>query len=78
MANNNYNKDTDWLSKEKRELFCKAVNSIIMTDIKKLDDLDFVLESAQKIVDTAFKTYPDLEEGLKQLFKSEEPQVMPL
>ena len=57
-----YNKtQTDWISKEKRELFCKAVNSMLMTnkDVKVIDALSL----SQEIVDTAFINYPDKEEG---------------
>ena len=54
-----YKKDneTDWVSKEKRELFCKSINSMIMTDPKK--PLEVVLNDAKTIVDTAFENYPD-------------------
>lgn len=54
--NNNYT-ETDWISKEKRELFCKAVNSITMTNDKI--SIGEVLQMARVIVDTAFKNYPD-------------------
>jgi len=64
---NNYNKNTDWLSKEKRELFAKAVNSMLMTNPNV--GLDECLKKAKVIVDTAFENYPDL---------SEEPKVVPL
>ena len=67
MAYNNNN--TDWISKEQRELFCKAVNSMIMTDITLLKDLDKVLGSAEKIVDKAFDLYPD---------KIDDAEVVPL
>ena len=50
-------KETDWLSKEKRELFSKAVNSYLMkTDTP---DIDKVLEIAKKIINRAFELYPD-------------------
>jgi len=55
-----YNKaqsPTDWTNKEKRELFCKAVNSMLMTK-PDFDGLE-VLDRAKTIVDTAFKNYPD-------------------
>jgi hypothetical protein len=54
--NNNYN-ETDWISKEKRELFCKSVNSILMTN--KDVAVEEALMNAKSIVDTAFKNYPD-------------------
>jgi len=53
------NNSTDWLSKEKRELFAKAVNSMIMNNVSLKEALD----NAKKIVDTAFKHYPDKENG---------------
>jgi hypothetical protein len=53
--------NTDWIAKEKRELFCKSVNTIFMsqdpkTQLKPLADL---LKLAQQIVDRAFELYPD-------------------
>lgn len=51
--------ETDWINKEKRELFCKFVNTVLMTDINKLDALDEVLENGEKIVNKAFELYPD-------------------
>lgn len=55
--NKNYSPQTDWLSREKRELFCKAVNSMMMTS-KSIDAKD-LLVIAKMIVDTAFSNYPD-------------------
>ena len=49
-----------WEMKEKRELFGKAVNSILMTN-KDLE-LSKVLEMAKEIVDTAFKNFSLSEE----------------
>ena len=46
-----------WLQKEKRELFAKAVNSMLMTTPEK--PLEVVLNASKTIVDTAFKNYPD-------------------
>ena len=57
MNNNNYSKETDWISREKRELFCKSVNSLIMT--RKDIELEDALADAKSIVDTAFANYPD-------------------
>ena len=51
------NDNTDWISKERRELFCKAVNSMLMTTPDK--PLEVALNAAKTIVDTAFKNYPD-------------------
>ena len=48
---------TDWISKEKRELFAKAVNSMLMTNPEV--KLETALEASKKIVDTAFENYPD-------------------
>ena len=59
-----YDKDTDWLAKEKRELMCKCVNTLFMsqdpkTQLKPLVDLLLI---AKQVVDTAFENYPDKEE----------------
>jgi hypothetical protein len=60
--------ETDWIAKEKRELFCKAVNSMLMTTPNK--PLGKALSDAKTIIDTAFKNYPaegesdEEEEGL--------------
>jgi len=58
QTNSNMSKD-DWAKKEKRELFCKAVNSILMNSEKLLMNGDDYLTIAKTIVDTAFKNYPD-------------------
>jgi len=47
---------TDWLQKEKRELFCKAVNSLIMEG--KLTPTE-AIDQAKIIVDKAFEFFPD-------------------
>ena len=47
----------DWARREKRELFCKAVNTMMMSDITI--DIDRALSVAEKIIHTAFKNYPD-------------------
>ncbi len=49
--------NTDWISKEKRELLCKAVNSILMTNPER--DVDEALKEGKTIVDFAFTNYPD-------------------
>lgn len=46
----------DFIQKEARELFCKAVNSILMT--KTDEDIEKIIEKAKKIVDKAFEFYP--------------------
>jgi len=51
--------ETDWINKEKRELFCKFINSVLMTDIEKLGELDYLMERAGQVIDKAFKLYPD-------------------
>lgn len=60
------NKETDWLSKEKRELFSKTVNSIIMnlkaSKTGELIQVEEIAKVAKKIVDSAFKFYPDKNE----------------
>lgn len=66
----------NWAQKEKRELFCKAVNSLLMTDyyahkdtnnVKSTDDQRNVIRVAQETVDKAFELYPDLpEEGQQE------------
>lgn len=58
----------DFRQKEARELFCKAVNSMIMgNDYCKKGDysaIDGIIEQAKKIVNTAFQEYvPVVEEG---------------
>ena len=62
MPKPNYSQ-TDWISKEKRELFCKAVNSMLMTTPDM--DLKDVLERSRIIINTAFENYPDKEEEAK-------------
>ena len=58
-------KEVDWISKEKRELFSKAVNSYLMrTDTP---DIDKVLEIAKKIIDRAFELYPDANDSKKEI-----------
>lgn len=52
--------ETDWISKEKRELFCKFVNSTIMSDREK--QLDKIIEEAEKTINKAFELYPDTQE----------------
>ncbi len=59
-ADNNKEREY-WVGREKRELFCKATNTLFMsqdpkTQLKPLDDL---LEIAKRIVDRAFENYPD-------------------
>lgn len=44
-----------WENKERRELFCKAVNSMLMTTPDK--PLEEVLKASKTIVDTAFENY---------------------
>lgn len=65
--------ETDWISKEKRELFCKAVNSILMT--KPDTPIAQALDISKRIVDTAFTNYPDpnsvIMESLKPLDNAE-------
>ena len=58
--NNNTSKQ-DWVQINKREFFCKAVNSIMMNENK--EDIVDVLKTAKTIVDTAFKNYPDNTDG---------------
>jgi len=47
----------EWAQKEKRELFCKAVNSMLMTTPNT--DLNETIKKAKAIVDAAFTHYPD-------------------
>ncbi len=57
-----YQKDnTDWIAKERRELFAKAVNSMLMTSPEM--SIKDALEKAKLIVDTAFNNYPDNDES---------------
>lgn len=64
-------KNENWIQKEKRELFCKSVNSLLMSDyyahknnneVKIVDDQLNVLEVAKKTVDKAFELYPHIDE----------------
>ena len=64
MANWTKEQIADLRQQQKRELFCKAVNSMLMTDAKK--PLKDALTDAKTIVDTAFKSYPSLDEKNKQ------------
>jgi len=57
------NDNTDWISKEKRELFCKSVNTYIMGFGDNKMTLNEILIGAKQIVDTAFKNYPDNTDG---------------
>ena len=61
-------KETDWISREKRELFAKAVNSILMTNSGT--SLDDALKSAKEIVDTAFLNYPDTDPNKEEELES--------
>lgn len=51
-------KETNWIAKEQRELFCKSVNSMIMT-FNNLDDMKKYIEYSKAVVDKAFFFYPD-------------------
>ena len=51
------NNNVDWIGKEKRELFCKSVNTLLMRGEEEFKKE--VLDVAKEIVDTAFKNYPD-------------------
>lgn len=64
--------ETDWISKEKRELFGKAVNSILMTWKPDNNDWnwDYIIAKAKLIVDRAFEFYPDKQE---QVIDVEQP-----
>ena len=54
---NNEMTKQEWSQKEKRELYAKAVNSMLMTTPE--ERLEDVLADAKIIVDTAFENYPD-------------------
>ena len=58
--------DTDWIAKEKRELFCKATNSNRMVDPKT--PLKQALDDAETTINKAFELYPD---GKKDSSKEE-------
>lgn len=52
-----------WELKEKRELFCKTINSILMRcGEDKLPNIDPILDIAKKVVDKAFTNYPSPED----------------
>ena len=61
MATSNEN----WQQKEKRELFCKSVNSMILRLPEgQAANMIVVLGTAKQIVDRAFELYPPIaEEG---------------
>lgn len=68
MPYNNQMTKAEWANKEKRELFCKAINSMIMSnDFCKKGDysaIDAIIEQAKKIVNTAFTEFvPMVEDG---------------
>ena len=51
---------TDWIAKEKRELFCKTVNTWIMKCGADKDPIiESVLKIAKEVVDKAFEHYPE-------------------
>jgi len=61
------NPAVDWLSKEKRELFAKATNSMIMSEhVWEKLAIEDMLEKAKLIVDTAFTNYPDKSQASQQ------------
>jgi len=71
MAKPNYSSQgTDWKNKECRDLYCKSVNSHIMT-FKEDMKLEEILKRSKEIVDTAFKNYPDRaeEQAKKEAFE---------
>ena len=52
-----------WSQKEKRELFCKTINSILMRcGEDKLPNIEPILGIAKKVVDMAFVNYPSPED----------------
>ena len=56
--------DKGWLSKEKRELFAKCVNTLLMRLPEgKGGDMKYILGIAKEAVDTAFRLYPNSPEG---------------
>lgn len=57
MAKGNQMSKSEWENKEKRALFCKSVNSILMTTPEK--PLKDVLKASKRIIDFAFKHYSD-------------------
>ena len=63
-------KDENWTEKEKRELFCKAFNSLAMT-LKEVNDKSVVkyLAISKKVVDTAFSNYPPIPEEQETSFQ---------
>lgn len=53
-------KDVDWLSKEKREMFRTVVNSFIIKSGSEKDPIiEKILEIAKQVVDKAWENYPD-------------------
>ena len=67
----------DWISKEKRELFCKCVNCFIMKAGADKDPImEKVLPIAKEVVNTAFIHYPDLYGNTNER-PTEEPKYKP-
>jgi len=48
-----------WEAKEKRELFCKSVNTMLMRADGDEVKIDIILEMAKMVVDRAFENYQE-------------------
>ena len=60
--------DALWNAKEKRELFCKAVNSLLMRLPEgKMPEIEAILETAKKITDKVFENYPPPTSGEEEI-----------
>jgi len=56
-------KETDWASKERRDLFCKVVNCYVMKSGAEKDPvIEKILPIAEQIVNKAWELFPDKNE----------------
>lgn len=65
----------EWAQKEKRELFCKFVNSRMMS--KPDSNLRDVIQEASEVVGRAFENYPDKAEESKEDTNDTKDKVIP-
>lgn len=68
MAQQQNNDNQMWLRKEKRDIFTRVVNTIIMSG--KQDSQD-ICQEAKRIADNAFEYYPEPEEIIPITDKNE-------
>ena len=55
--------DKNWTQKDKRELFCKTINCLLMRLPEgKGADMKYIIDVAKEAVNKAFELYPNEEE----------------